>query len=102
MNTYKLYATKTGEIPDGVEFSLRPYGADYLLVFTDMELDKPFIEIPPETPLTAQERQFVTRCKLIVNKRYVDEHKDEYAEMLDSFFSELEKQLQEAKNNKKN
>ena len=93
MATYKLYATKKGEIPDGVEFSLRPYGADYLLVFTDKELGKPFVEIPPETPLTEQEQQFVTRCKLVINKRHLEDHQKEYHEALDEFLDALEQEL---------
>lgn len=97
MSTYKLYATKKGEIPDGVEFSLRPYGADYLLVFTDKELCRPFVEIPPETPLTEQEQQFVIRCKLIVNKRHLKEHHKEYMETLNEFLDALEEELKTEK-----
>ena len=93
MATYKLYATKKGEIPDGVEFSLRPYGADYLLVFTDKELGKPFVEIPPETPLTEQEQQFVIRCKLEVNKRAIAQDEKTYAGFIDSFCDSLENAL---------
>ena len=97
MSTYKLYATKTGEIPDGVEFSLRPCNTDYLLVFTDKELGKPFVEIPPETELTEQEQAFVTRSKAIINKRHIDEHQEEYAEALNGFLDSLEKELKAEK-----
>ena len=93
MSTYKLYATKTGEIPDGVGFSLRPCNTNYLLVFTDKELKKPFVEIPPETELTEQERQFVARCKTIINQRYLDGHKEEYAEALNGFLDSLEREV---------
>ena len=101
MNTYRLYATKTGEIPDGVEFSLRPCNTDYLLVFTDKELGKPFVEIPPETELTEQEQAFVTRCKAIINKHYIDEHKEEYTEFLNSFCDNLEKEIKAEKKKSK-
>ena len=97
MSTYKLYATKTGEIPDGVEFSLRPCNTDYLLVFTDKELKKPFVEIPPETELTEQEQAFVTRCKAIINKRHIDEHQEEYTEVLNGFLDSLEKEIKAEK-----
>ena len=93
MSTYKLYATKTGEIPEGVEFSLRPYNVNYLLVFTDKELKKPFVEIPPETELTEQEQAFVTRCKVIVNKRALKAHADGYAEILNTFLDSIEKEI---------
>lgn len=93
MSTYKLYATKKGEIPNGVEFSLRPYGADYLLVFTDKELKKPFVEIPPEIPLTEQERRFVSHCKLVIGKRYLDRYKTVYTPVLDEFCDRLEEEL---------
>ena len=97
MAVYKLYATKQGGIPDGVEFSLRPYGADYLLVFTDKELGKPFVEIPPDTPLTEQEQQFVIKCKLFVNKRHLKEHHNEYMETLNEFLDVLEEELKTEK-----
>ena len=97
MSTYKLYATKTGEIPDGVEFSLRPCNTDYLLVFTDKELKKPFVEIPPETELTEQEQAFVTRCKFEVNKRALEAHQEEYAEPLNGFLDSLEKEIKAEK-----
>ena len=97
MSTYRLYATKTGEIPDGVEFSLRPCNTDYLLVFTDKELKKPFVEIPPETELTEQEQAFVTRSKAIINKRHIDEHQEEYAEALSGFLDSLEEELKAEK-----
>ena len=100
MSTYKLYATKTGEIPDGVEFSLRPYNTNYLLVFTDKELGKPFVEIPPETKLTEQEQAFVTRCKAIINKRALEANK-EYAEVLNGFLDSLEKELRAEKKKSK-
>ena len=93
MSTYKLYATKTGEIPEGVEFSLRPCNTDYLLVFTDKELGKPFVEIPPETELTEQERQFVMQCKLIINKRELIAHREEYTDFVNGFLDSLEEQL---------
>ena len=93
MSTYRLYATKSGEIPEGVEFSLRPYNVNYLLVFTDKELGKPFVEIPPETELTEQEQAFVTRCKAIINQRYLNEHKEEYMEALKAFLDSLEEEL---------
>ena len=97
MSTYKLYATKTGEIPDGVEFSLRPCNTDYLLVFTDKELKKPFVEIPPETELTEQEQAFVARSKAIINKRALEAHKEEYTEVLNGFLDSLEKEIKVAK-----
>ena len=97
MSTYKLYATKTGEIPEGVEFSLRPYNVNYLLVFTDKELKKPFVEIPPETELTEQEQAFVARCETIINKRHIDEHQEEYAEALNGFLDSLEAELKAEK-----
>ena len=97
MSTYKLYATKTGEIPEGVEFSLRPCNTDYLLVFTDKELKKPFVEIPPETKLTEQEQAFVARSKAIINKRHIDEHQEEYAEALNGFLDSLEKEMRAEK-----
>ena len=100
MSTYKLYATKTGEIPEGVEFSLRPCNTDYLLVFTDKELGKPFVEIPPETELTEQERQFVARCKLEVNKRAIEQNEASYLEFMNSFCDNLENALAEEKKNK--
>ena len=97
MSTYKLYATKTGEIPEGVEFSLRPCNTDYLLVFTDKELKKPFVEIPPETELTEQEQAFVTRSKAIINKRALEAHKEEYTEVLNGFLDSLEAELKAEK-----
>ena len=97
MSTYKLYATKTGEIPDGVEFSLRPCNTDYLLVFTDKELKKPFVEIPPETELTEQEQAFVTRCKAIINKRHIDEHEEQYFGFMNDFNDNLDRAIKEAK-----
>ncbi len=96
MSTYKLYATKKGEIPDGVEFSLRPCNTKYLLVFTDKELGAPFVEIPPETKLTEQERQFVMSCKLTINKRYLKEHQKEYADVLTEFLDKFEQELESA------
>ena len=97
MSTYRLYATKTGEIPEGVEFSLRPYNVTYLLVFTDKELKKPFVEIPPETELTEQEQAFVTRSKAIINKRALEAHKEEYTEVLNGFLDSLEAELKAEK-----
>lgn len=105
MSTYKLYATKskskrTEKIAEK-EFSLRPCNTDYLLVFTDKELEKPFVEIPPETELTEQEQAFVTRCKAIINKRHIDEHQVEYAEALNGFLDSLEKEMRAEKKKSK-
>ena len=101
MSTYKLYATKSKskrtEKIAAKEFSLRPYNVNYLLVFTDKELKKPFVEIPPETELTEQEQAFVTRCKLEVNKRAMEQNKASYLEFMNSFCDNLENALAEEK-----
>ena len=101
MSTYKLYATKSKskrtEKIAAKEFSLRPYNVNYLLVFTDKELGKPFVEIPPETELTEQEQAFVTRCKFEVNKRALEAHQEEYAEPLNGFLDSLEKEIKAEK-----
>ena len=101
MSTYKLYATKSKskrtEKIAAKEFSLRPCNTDYLLVFTDKELKKPFVEIPPETEFTEQEQAFVARSKAIINKRHIDEHQEEYAEALNGFLDSLEKELKAEK-----
>ena len=101
MSTYKLYATKSKskrtEKIAAKKFSLRPCNTDYLLVFTDKELKKPFVEIPPETELTEQEQAFVARSKAIINKRHIDEHQEEYAEALNDFLNSLEAELKAEK-----
>lgn len=99
MEEYKLYATKMGEIPEGVEFSLRPCNTNYLLVFTDKKLGKPFVEIPPETELTEQERQFVARCKFEVNKRAIKQNEESYLDFMNRICDSLEIALAEEKKN---
>lgn len=92
---YKLYASYSKQIPDGVEYSLQPFGANYLLCFTDKELTEPFREIPPETQLTAQENAWLMKCKLSVNAKYMKAHESEISDGLDMLLSAVEKELAE-------
>lgn len=90
---YKLYASYDKKIPDGVEYSLQPFGANYLLCFTDKELPQSFKEIPPETPLTAQEQAWLTGCKLSVNAKFMKENESEVADGFDLLLTAVEKEL---------
>lgn len=98
---YKLYASYNNQIPDGVEYSLQPFGAKYILCFTDKKLTAPYREIPPETPLTEQEQKWLTSCKLTVNTKYMKEHEREISEGLELLLSALEKELLEEQNKMK-
>ncbi len=97
--TYKLYAVKLSAINHeqlkDFERSLIPFGRSYALIFTDKSLKKPFVEIPPETELTEQERKFVVGCKLQVNAKAMREHEAEISDGLNSLMDELEKALAE-------
>lgn len=92
---YRLYAGRTTSIPDGVEYSLIPCGASYMLCFTNIELKEPFREIPKGTKLAEQEAKWLLECKVAVNSRYMQDHKDEITEGFDLLLTQLEKSLQE-------
>jgi len=98
---YKLYAVKLSAITTDrlkeVEHSLIPFGRAYALVFTNKPLKKPFVEIPPETQLTEQERQFVVGCKLQINAKTMREHEAEISDGLNSLLDALEKELKAEK-----
>ena len=95
--TYHLYASKTIQVPDGVEFSLVPCCASgrYMLVYTDKELDSSFKEIGENVTLEQEERSWLTGCKLQINARAMKEQEEAYASVLDGFCAELEKQLKQ-------
>ena len=92
---YRLYAGKTTTVPENVEFSLLPTHNHYLLVFADKPLGKPFVEIPEGTELTDEEKKWLLECKVEVNSRYMQDHKDEITEGFDLLLNELEKSLAE-------
>lgn len=98
---YKLYAVKLPAINTDklkeFEHSLIPFGRAYALVFTNKTLENPFVEIPSETQLTEQERQFVCGCKLQINAKAMREHEDEISNGLNSLLDALEKELKAEK-----
>lgn len=94
---YRLYASYTKKIPDGVEYSLQPFGTKYILCFTDMELREPYREIPLETPLNEQESSWLLECKIAVNAKYMKEHEEENVAFLNEFFNLVEKELKKEK-----
>ena len=93
--TYHLYASKTIQVPDGVEFSLVPMcaGGRYMLVYTDKELDNSFKEIGENVTLEQEERSWVTQCKFILNARAMKEQEEAYASVLDGFCDTLSEEL---------
>lgn len=101
-NTYKLYASKTLQVPNGVEFSLVPICASgrYMLVYTNKKLDDTFKEINENVKLEQEERSWLTGCKLQINARAMKEKEQEYAELLDNFANALEEELAKEKNRK--
>lgn len=90
---YRLYAGKTTTVPNGVEFSLLPTHNHYLLVFCDKPLGKPFVEIPEGTELTDEEKKWLLECKISVNARYMQEHKDEITDGFNLLLEAVEKEL---------
>lgn len=94
-NTYKLYASKTMQVPSGVECSLIPMCASgrYMLVYTDKKLGAPFKEIDENIKLEQEERAWLTKCKLQINARAMKENEEAYAEMLDEFCDKLAEEL---------
>ena len=92
---YRLYAGRTTKVPEGVEYSLIPCGASYMLCFTDKPLKEPFREIPEGTKLAEQEAKWLLGCKVEVNSRYMQDHKDEITEGFNALLTELEKSLAE-------
>lgn len=94
---YKLYASYNNQIADGVEYSLQPFGAKYTLCFTDKKLTAPYREIPPETPLTEQERTWLTGCKIAVNAKYMRQNESEFSDTMNLLLNAVEKELAEEK-----
>lgn len=92
---YKLYASKTTQVPSGVEFSIVPCcsAGRYMLVYTDKELDGSFKEIDENIKLEQEERSWVTQCKLTINSRAVKEQEETYAELLNGFCDKLAEEL---------
>lgn len=92
---YKLYAAKTTQVPDGVEFSLVPCcsAGRYMLVYTDKELDSSFKEISENVTLEQEERSWLTGCKLQINARAMKEQEEAYATMLEGFCDKLAEEL---------
>ena len=92
---YRLYAGRTTTVPKGVEYSLIPTHNRYMLCFTDIPLKEPFRKIPDGTKLAEQEAKWLLGCKVAVNSRYMQDHKDEITEGFDLLLNELEKSLAE-------
>ncbi len=96
--TYKLYAVKlsatnTERLKD-FEFSLLA-NSRYALVYSDKTLSANFVVIPEDTQITADERDWLTKTKVMVNARYIEEHKEEILPELDNLLTNLEKALAE-------
>lgn len=89
---YHLYASRNMAVPDGV-YSLIPTHGLYILILTDKTPPEGFTLIPDGTPLTEEERAWKLHSAMEINSRYLQEHKDEYAEFLNGFASALEKEL---------
>lgn len=96
-NTYKLYASYSKKVPDGVEYSLIPYGCRYILCYTDKEMPDSFKVIPENTQLTRQEMDWLMQTKLLINARAVKEQSAEETEMLVDFLNTFEKELKKEK-----
>lgn len=95
---YHLYASRTQQVPNGVEYSFTPSHKKYTLVYSDKEVQG-FTLIPEDTPLTTEETAFIAKAKLAINAKYMSDHKDEYAEFLTGFLERLEIELAKAKKN---
>ncbi len=94
--TYKLYAVKLSAINidqlKDFEFSLLANNR-YALVYTDKALSANFVVIPEDTKITADERDWLTKTKVTVNARYIEEHKEEILPDLDNLLTRLQEEL---------
>ncbi|MCH5315467.1 MAG: hypothetical protein J1E81_06105 [Eubacterium sp.] len=96
---YYLYASRNLTVPDGVEYSLIPMcgGGRYILLYTDKELGDGYTRLEDSIALEQEERAWLTRIKITVNARFMQQHAQEYSELFSDFCDNLEKQLAEEK-----
>lgn len=93
---YHLYAIKTADLlQNGLKAHKYSYNANgrYALVYSDTSLVEPYRLIRGDIALTADERAWLTECKLKVNAKAVKENESEYSEVLNEFAIALEKEL---------
>ena len=95
---YHLYAIKTADLPqNGLKAHKYSYNANgrYVLVYSDCTLVEPYRVIREDIALTADERAWLTECKLKVNAKAIKENESEYSVLLNGFAEALEKELAE-------
>lgn len=100
MAEYKLYVGNVQQIPQGIEYSYYNNQHQYLLLFTDQEVNKDvFYEVHDELldKLNKHEKEWLSRVKITVNAKYVSEHKDEIIDLLEEFVTRYEKELEKEK-----
>lgn len=96
---YSLYASRNLTVPDGVEYSLIPMcgGGRYILLYTDKKLGEGYTRLEDSIALEQEEKAWLTRVKITVNARFMQQHAQEYSEFLSDFCDSFEKQLAEEK-----
>lgn len=95
---YHLYAIKTADLPqNGLKAHKYSYNANgrYVLVYSDCTLVEPYRVIREDIALTADERVWLTECKLKINAKAIKENESEYSVLLNGFAEALEKELAE-------
>lgn len=96
---YSVYAIKTAQLKPNeltaYEWSIIPTcsGGRYALVFTDKELKEPFVKIPDGTKLEEVEQAWLTRVKMTINRRYMEEHEQDLIPILDGLVDSLTAEL---------
>lgn len=95
---YRLCASTSLNIPEGIKYSFVPSHMKYSLIYTDMSDEDlrniGYIAInEADVKLNAQESTWLIQCKLNINVRYMRENEAVYAEQLDKFLDVLEKEL---------
>lgn len=94
MGKYFLYIGSFCRTNDMYSF----YNGKYMLIYTDQKAPDGFIKIPleKEKNITPDERAWLLSCKMEINRKAMKEAEEEYADILNSFVTLLEEELQKA------
>lgn len=100
---YQLYASKCLDVPHGIKYSFVPSHLGCLFVYSDTEpIGKAeFKLIPENTPLSSEVQAWLSRTKMAIDVKVMRENQKEYANFLNSFLDNVEKELKQQANKQK-
>lgn len=98
MTEYKLYVGRPQEVPADAQFSYYNQLHNYILLYTDNLPGGTYKEVPEDImcQMSASERMWLSSCRMTINAQHIEQHKQEFEDLMMDLADEFEKELQMA------